>query len=564
MITFILHTHLPHVLHHGTWPHGSDWVTEAVAECYLPLLSMCDRLMKEGIRPGITFDISPILCEQLSHPDFPEVFRAYCTEHAKLAEVDKKHFVEEKNEGLAELAEYWVEWFNNAKHVFDEVYEGDIVGAFRRLQEEGAIELMTCGATHGYLPLLAEERSVDMQLHIAVEAHTRHFGRKPRGIWLPECAYRPSYPWRTYLPVSAYAVARQRDGIERFMHQYGLEYFIADEGALEHATPLGHRGPTGERTTFADTYGDVREQLEKRSSYDLYRIGGEYHDESVAVFFRNTQIAMQVWSGDTGYPGDPDYLDFHKRYFRSSHRYWRVTDNKADMQFKQLYNPQWAADRTKAHGHHFAQTLIASLLHRKSEHPTRVPTMCLPFDTELFGHWWFEGPLFLENVLRELHAHESITTRTVGEQFDAVQPAAEIALPESSWGRNGHHEVWMNPDVHWTWEKEYALEFATRMLMEKHVGAKWDDTMIRIVMNMFRQILLAQASDWQFLISTFSSREYAEQRFHSHASDAERLRDMAERYATSKKLKQADNALLDVVEKRDAIFTEELTNFLTQ
>lgn len=550
MITFVFHTHLPYVLHHGTWPHGSDWLCEAVAECYLPLLDMCDRLRAEGIRPGITFDISPVLCEQLAHPDFPAVFEVYCTEHIALADGDASTLKEQGNaEEMMGLSAYWADWYADKWKMFDTVYHRDIVGALRRLQDSGDIEIMTCGLTHGYLPLLAEEASVDMQIGLAVSSYERHFGRRPRGIWLPECAYRPAYDWRTLLPVSAYAVPRRREGIEQFLSRYGLEFFVTDQGALDQATPLRNcPAPIpapGQRV------------------FDLFRVGGEQHPETATVFTRNMMIALQVWSGQTGYPGDPDYLDFHKKYYRSALRYWRVTDNKADMQYKQPYVPQWAEQRARDHARHYVDILEVTVKH-KLGHSATPPTVCLPFDTELFGHWWFEGPVFLENVIRHIHASEFLRTTTASEQLDSVRPECVVALPESSWGRNGTHEVWMNPDVQWTWEREYKMERRLRMLVEKSPVPAWDATMQRIMLNVFRQLLLAQASDWQFLITTFSSKEYAEMRFHNHISDAEKLCDLAERYQSLKTITDEDETMLNTCEKRDGIFTSEIMGYFTR
>ncbi len=558
MVTFILHTHLPHVLHHGTWPHGSDWLCEAVAECYLPLIEMCDRLRADGIRPGITFDVSPVLCEQLAHPDFPAVFSGYCTEHAELANGDIALLREESaSEDLLRVATYWRDWYTETLDTFTAAYNSDVIGQLRRLQDEGSIELMTCGATHGYLPLLAEDASVDLQVRVAVDAHTRHFGQRPRGIWLPECAYRPRYPWRTLLPVSAYSVARMRAGTEEVLAQHGLEFFVTDEGALHTSTPLGVRGADGTRTPYHETYGAARAALDERSPFDLFRVGSPTESTGVGVFTRNMQIALQVWSGETGYPGDPDYLDFHKKYFRSSHRFWRVTDVRADMAFKQVYVPEWAKSKTATHAQHFVEILEVAAKHRLSV-TDAPPTICLPFDTELFGHWWFEGPMFLEHVLRGIHASEVLSSRTASEQLYAVNPLCEISLPESSWGKNGNDTVWMNPETSWTWEKEYQLERRMRLLFEKHPVRTWDATCARIARNAIRQLLLAQASDWQFLISTFSAKEYAEMRFHNHHADAMRCCDLLERYAVSRRFTKADATYLNECEERDGIFAEEI------
>lgn len=560
MVTIVLHTHIPHVLHHGTWPHGSDWLCEAVAECYLPLLKMCDRLVAEGIRPGITFDISPVLCEQLSHPDFPDLFDAYCKDHAELANTDADRFATDGNAEQERLARGWSLWYLKKCEEFGDDYKSDIVGAFRRLQDTGAIEILTCGVTHGYLPLLAEDASVDLQVRLAVANYKRHFGKHPRGIWLPECAYRPAYPWRTLLPVAAYSVARMRAGVEQTLVANNLEYFITDEGALAASTPLGMAVGKG-AMAYSEMDGLEKRLLDDRTPMQVYRVASNLDAESVAVFTRNRTIALQVWSGDTGYPGDPDYLDFHKKYFQSALRYWRVTDNKADMQYKQLYVPEWAEKRAVEHAKHYTEILEITARYYQDEYG-KEPTLCLPFDTELFGHWWFEGPLFLEHVLRNIHASIHLSTRTTSEQHDTVMPRLVVALPESSWGKNGNHDVWMNPEVQWTWEKEYLLERRVRMLIEKHRSASWDPIMRRLILNTFRQMLLAQSSDWQFLISTFSSKEYAQMRFHNHATDAMTLADSAERYAVSGNLSAKEQATLEACEARDTLLQNELDLYL--
>ncbi|MCX6139897.1 MAG: DUF1957 domain-containing protein, partial [Candidatus Kapabacteria bacterium] len=481
-------------------------------------------------------DISPVLCEQLSHPDFPSVFERYCEEHGELARVDRSHMEQEgAPDEIMHLTDVWEKWYATCWADFSGPYNSDIVGQFKRLQDAGAIEIMTCGVTHGYLPLIAEDASVDLQVELAVRSYVHRFGRRPRGIWLPECAYRPSYPWRTLLQVSSYAVARKRDGVEQVLARHGLDFFVTDEGALDGAKPIGVRGPDGARTSYEESYGVAREILDEKSVFDLFRVSATDHGESAAIFTRHMQIALQVWSGESGYPGDPDYLDFHKKYFRSALRYWRVTDVKGDMGMKQPYVPEWAENKAKSHALHFLNILEVALKHRMAT-TDRLPTLCLPFDTELFGHWWFEGPAFLENVLRGIHASPFLSTTTASEQLDKVLPACEIALPESSWGKNGNDSVWMNPENQWTWEKEYQLERRMRLLFEKHPVRTWDATMRRIAKNAIRQLLLLQASDWQFLISTFSAKEYAEMRFHNHLEDARRLCDLVERYGVSRKL----------------------------
>lgn len=523
---------------------------------------MCRRLQAEGIRPGITFDISPVLCEQLAHRDFGPLFTDYCKNHIALATADRDQFEADNAEQLIiDQAEFWIAWYEDVLEAFTNEFGCQILPALHDLQEQGAIEIMTCGATHGFFPLLAEDSSIELQVDLAVRSYRKYFGKPPRGIWLPECAYRPAYPWRTYLPVYAYSRERNRQGIEQILQRYGLHYFVTDEGALRDSQPIGVRGPDGYRTPYHETYGELRKELDVRSPYNVYNVSGHAHHDRVSVLTRHMNIALQVWSGQTGYPGDPDYLDFHKKYHSSALRYWRVTDSTADMQYKQVYVPAWAQSRTASHARHFVDILEATVTARLAK-TGHEPTICLPFDTELFGHWWFEGPMFMEHVLRGIHASTVLATRTASEQIDHAQPMCEIALPESSWGKDGNDSVWMNNDTKWTWEAEYSLERRLTLLLEKHPMRIWDDTMRRIGRSIFCELLLLQSSDWQFLITNWTARDYAEMRFHNHLHDMRRCCELFERYAVTRVLLEDDIAYIEQLEQRDGIFTEELNLYL--
>ena len=191
--TLVLHTHLPWVLHHGRWPHGSDWLCEAVAECYLPLLGVLEPRARAGTSLGITLGMSPVLCEQLAHPDFAAEFRAYLAHRRAAGAEDTQRFTAEARPREAALARRWVRFYGEVHAAWSA--DPDLLARFSRLERLGAIELITTAATHAYLPLLATTAAVRRQVAIARQSHARHFGRDPRGFWLPECAYRPDGPW---------------------------------------------------------------------------------------------------------------------------------------------------------------------------------------------------------------------------------------------------------------------------------------------------------------------------------------------------------------------------------
>lgn len=549
-----LHTHLPYVLHHGNWPHGSDWLCEAVAECYIPLLNAFYELTAEGIAPNVTIDISPILCEQLEHKDFAHLFDEYCNTKIRLAGEDAKYFRKHSADPhQVYLAVYWQEWYAKRKQEFHDVYRGSIVSALRHLQNNGLIEVITCAATHGYAPLLGDDKSIGLQFKAAVDNYEKYFGRKPRGTWLPECAYRPSYPWKTYLPVQYYNTMRLRPGIEEALSDAGLEYFFVDQPSVTSAKTIGflEYTPTG-AIAMKQFFG-----VTDKSPMRLFNVKSEQSAglKTAVAFARHQKIAMQVWSGESGYPGDPAYLDFHKKHFSSALRYWRVTDNKADMMYKLLYSPDWVGERINLHAYHFIKSIENALVSYRAT--TGKPGLvCTPFDTELFGHWWFEGPRFIKAVLRGLHQSPFVNAVTASQHLKAAHPTEVISMPESTWGRGNHHDVWMSDDTKWTWQAIYTDELRFRKLLEEHAPSDLKPLARRILLQAMRELMLLQSSDWQFLISTFSAKDYAEQRFASHHSDFNLLCDMALRYINKSKLSKEDKVALEEIEERNPVFPE--------
>ena len=221
--TIVLHTHLPWVLHHSRWPHGSDWLCEAVAECYLPLLRVLEPRAARGRSLGITIDVTPVLCDQLEHPDLAAEFAHYCGHKRAAAEVDARRFARHGADREAAQARFWIEFYARALAEFPA--RGGIVRRLRVLEEAGAIEIAASAATHGYLPLLGTPGAVARQVAVAVDRHRRHFGRAPRGFWLPECAYRPAGRWQS--PLRAADAEAWRPGLESFLAARGVEHLDA-------------------------------------------------------------------------------------------------------------------------------------------------------------------------------------------------------------------------------------------------------------------------------------------------------------------------------------------------
>ena len=525
--TFILHSHLPYVLYHGQWPHGMDWLFEAAAETYIPLLNAFNLLIQKSITPNVTIGITPVLAEQLSSPAFGDGFIAYLTQNIEASRVDIDDFSRRGEKEMERLAKGWEAFYLEGLTSFTEKYNKDILGEFKRLYFENAIEIITCAATHGYLPLLGYDEAVSAQVKLGVETFEKHFGKKPRGIWLPECAYRPSYPWE--FPVEDTGKGYMRKGIEEFLHDSGIDYFIIDSHLLEGGKAIG---------AYLDRFGGLREIWERyisevpdtavdepHSPYEPHLISSTGGLRTASVFTRDPKSALVVWSGEHGYPGDGNYLDFHKKHFPGGNRYWKVTGPKVDLGEKELYNPDLIPERLKENARHFAG-LVKKTLHQYQEEHGRPGIVTSPYDTELFGHWWFEGPWFIYEVIKELSRDSSVKMVTLSQYLKENPPEKVISIPEGSWGEGGFHWVWFNDWTKWTWKHIFEAEKMMIGLVNENKDTK-DPGLLRVLTQMGRELLLMESSDWQFLISTWSARDYAQMRFSEHVGDFMKLADIA-------------------------------------
>ena len=549
-LVFTLHTHIPFVLNHGRWPHGSEWLSEAAVECYLPLLGMLDQLTRDDVGASVTINISPILCEQLASPVFQEEMAAFFDQRLRSCGDARRHFADTHQDDLAALCEYWRATYEARLRAFDEM-DGDVLARFRWLADRGTVELVSTAATHGYFPLLGRDESLDLQLRTAIDTHARHFGRPPRGIWLPECAYRPRYQWTPPVGPRSGKVRYRRRGMEELLLAHGLEYFFTDIHLVRGGQALSaYRDYFPRLRAVTGQEGEFRRR-EGRSPYSPYRVASRGGTGDAVAFVRDPETALQVWSRDAGYPGDEWYLEFHKRHFPGGLRFWRVTHPKGNLADKQVYVPERAKARTRDHAAHFT-ALVSEVLTRYAGEAGRPGELCSPFDTELFGHWWHEGPVWLDQVLRGLGA-AGIVPVTAGEYLAEHVPGGPITLLEGSWGEGGDHRVWLNKDTAWTWETVYQAE---EDLWEFVSRAAWRQSPLlrRIVAQLGREMLLVQASDWQFLITTWAARNYAEARFSEHYADFTRLLELARRVEGGGTLSWEEDELLVGKEAQDFCF----------
>jgi 1,4-alpha-glucan branching enzyme len=523
-LVLVLHGHIPDVLGHGTWPHGANWLYEAVAETYQPFLIAAERLLEAGIPLKATVGMTPVLSEQLVDPRFAPGFDAYLAQRARAAGEDGERLSAGGDASAVSIASFWSAFYGGLRADFAR-RSGDLTASFRRLAERGALEMIASAATHGFLPLLPNDRAIDRQLDAGLAAHRRHFGRDAHGIWLPECAYRPGGPWTS--PADGHV--ENRCGLEEFLAERGLKYFFVET----HLVTGGRHVPA---------YGGEVDLPESGGTpYRIHAVRAT-HGERVGVFARDPLSSQQVWSGKVGYPGDGRYLEFHKKRAPSGHRYWRVTHSSVDLGDKLPYERAAVAGALASHADHFVKLLESAPAFPGGE----APVVVAMFDFELFGHWWFEGVDFLEAVFRRLAGSERVVPRTASEALAASPTPAILRLPPGTWGRGGDFQVWWNEHTIPYWREVDAVERALEAFEERREAIPPP-----LFAALERQALLLQSSDWPFLIDNEVSKDYAESRIREHVEDFWHLARMADSGLV-------DDAAFDAIADRDRVFEREL------
>ncbi|HRP07651.1 MAG TPA: DUF1957 domain-containing protein [Gemmatimonadales bacterium] len=502
-----LHSHLPWVLHHGRWPHGSDWISEATLDTYLPLLALLDRAERDGIATPFTIGITPILAAQLAHPSYRKEVGDYFTHRLETIAEAPESLRATGDDDLLPLVPFWRKHVK-ALHDLWEQLDGDLISAFRHHADAGRIELISSAATHGFLPLLARDESIRLQLLVGRAEHLRHFGDLPRGCWLPECAYRPAGAWNPWPGASAQP---NRVGIEEHLRYAGLRWVTVDPHIVEAGHALspyaGGEATTGdERATTSDT----------RSPYRAYRMAPvPARGRPVDILVRDPEATAQVWSRHGGYPGDGRYLEFHKIRYPGGLKFWRVTNPEADLGAKEPYRPEDAFDAVRWHADHFRDVLrdVASRA------DTGDTTIVAPFDTELFGHWWFEGVDWLGELFAGFDG--GVLRPVSGSAMLAdAPPATAVEMRAGSWGKDGDFSMWLSDQVAWTWQRLWPLE---ERFWNAVPHALEHQAVTPVLEQAARELLLAQSSDWQFIISTGAAGDYATKRFTEHCDALESL-----------------------------------------
>jgi len=512
--SLVLHAHLPFVRHpEDPTVMEEQWLYEAITGTYLPLLQMFEGLVADGVGFRCTISLSPPLITMLTDDLLKERYADHLDDLILLAEKEMERTrPEPQYHRLAEM--YWHR-FQNLRHTY-RCHEGNLLQAFRKLQDKGVLEVITATATHGFFPLLDRNwAALRAQVHTAADLYEKHFGRRTLGIWLGECGYVP--------------------GADELMREAGIRYF------------------------FVDTHGIL--YADRRPAYGVY--GPLYCPTGVAAFGRDTESSEQVWSAKHGYPGDPHYRDFYRdigfdlpmdyikphihpegHRMATGFKYHAITHDK--LHDKWVYDPDIAVGKAGLHASHFrgnmqkqAQRLRASM--------DRPPIIVSPYDAELYGHWWYEGPMFLGNVFRQIaFDQDELTAITPGDYLER-HPTNQVATPcASSWGLKGYNEQWCNESNAWTWRHVHVA--AERMI---EIARRYTNTsnkaMDRALKQAARELLLAQSSDWQFIMSTGTTVPYATRRFNEHIVRFTKL------YEDIKK-GTVDEPFLASVEAQDNIF----------
>jgi 1,4-alpha-glucan branching enzyme len=551
-LCLVLHGHLPYVLHHGNWPHGESWLYEGAAETYLPLLELLDECADKNIRAGITIGLTPVLLEQLAHDHFKTGFGKYLNERMALARHDAAEFTRTRQPELTALAHRWEKWYADRLAYFEKINR-NIPAAFAGHFQHDRIEILTSAATHAYLPLLAEDASLTAQLAIGSSISAKHLGKKPAGIWLPECAYRPEIS--AWQPPVLYDHPRHRPGMETLLASQHLSHFFIDNHLISQAKPLAITDETGTRpTSEALLFWDNRRGWGTPLDPVAVASIASTNTPTVHAFARHPRVSEQVWSAVTGYPGADAYLEFHRKHGDHGLRYHRVTSHHTPLMEKQPYDPAQTPGKTYEQAQHFCGVL-REVLADYTKQTGRVGTITASFDAELFGHWWFEGLQFLRDVLLTLVHDGTVEVLTSAAALEKSTVDKVVHLPEGSWGEGGHHHVWLNDHTRWLWETEYRAERRFAQLLAE-LPWRTHPKLEIMLQKAARELLLLQSSDWPFAIHSAAAADYGIARFALHHTRFDRLATLAKDLASSLPTTDVQQTELAEADAHDVIFNE--------
>jgi len=514
-LALVLHGHLPFVRHpeHEDFLE-EDWLYEAITETYIPLIWVFEKLCDEGVDFRVTMTLSPTLISMLTDPLLQD---RYIKHINRLVELSYREIERTRWQGqFNNLALMYNSEFQRARDTFGR-YNRNLITAFKNFQDAGKLEIITCGATHGYFPLMDVCReSVRAQVKVAVAHYESVFGRKPRGIWLPECGYQP--------------------GHDEIFKEAGLKYFFTDSHGILHGTPRPKYG------VFAPVY---------------------CKGSQVACFSRDLESSKQVWSSIEGYPGDYNYREFYRDigfdleydYIRpyihpdgvrinTGMKYYRITGSG---NHKEPYVPEWAKDKAAEHAGNFLFNRQRQVEHL-NDFLQKKPILVSPYDAELFGHWWYEGPEWLDFLIRKTVFDQDEIRLTTAPEYLAENPRNQVTTPSmSSWGWKGYSEMWLQGSNDWAYR--HLHEASCRMTELARSYRDSSGIQRRALNQSLRELLLAQSSDWGFIMGTGTHTSYAVKRTKDHLLRFNRLYDDI-------KSNSLDESWLGDIEYKDNIFPQ--------
>jgi 1,4-alpha-glucan branching enzyme len=514
----VLHAHLPYV-RHPEYPEflEEDWFFEALTETYVPLVGVLDRLLDDGVEYRLTMTLSPPLLSMMTDELLVSRYHRHLD---RLVDLSYREIArtEREDRRFLDLAHFYRYEFERVREIFRGRYGSNLVSAFKKHRDAGRLEIITSGATHGFLPLMESvPEAVRAQVQVAVSHYRRLLDRAPDGIWLPECAYYP--------------------GVEAYLKDEGLRYSFLEAHGLEDAHPQPRFGVHA----------------------PIASPGG------IVFFGRDLESSRQVWSSEAGYPGDHDYREFYKDvgwelpfdYLRDllpdgirknvGIKYYRVT-GKVGLGDKQPYVRAWALEKAASHAGNFLQNRQKQIEHLAGA-TGRRPIVVSPYDAELFGHWWFEGPDFLDFLFRKMHFDQDTVKPTTPLQYLEIEPELDVVQPPMcTWGAHGYAEVWLNPGNDWIYPH---LDVAAERMVALARRFEHPSALERRALDQAaRELLLAQASDWAFIMKTGTTVEYANRKTRDHIARFDYLyRALSGRCAL-------EESIVREFEARDNIFPE--------
>ncbi|MBI5640466.1 MAG: DUF1957 domain-containing protein, partial [Nitrospirae bacterium] len=456
---------------------------EAITDTYIPLLNILENLLNDRIDFRITLSLTPTLLEMFNDS---LLISRYQRHMDNLIELTEKEVFRTRNDvRFNPVVRMYLRKFLDTKRRFEYTYSRDLTAAFRSLYDSGRIELITSAATHAYLPaIITEYSAARAQILIGAESFQKNFSSRANGIWLPECGYTP--------------------GLDPLLKDAGLNFFFLEShGLLNETAKYGH-----------SIYAPVKTPA------------------GIVAFSRDAESSKQVWSAWEGYPGDPDYRDFYRDigfdqdldylrpYLPDSMRtftglkYFRIT-GKTDN--KEPYVPEKAVAKAAMHAGHFVKSRRdqALQLHEKLK---IKPLITAAYDAELFGHWWFEGPAWLDMMFRKGASGRMPFRFITPSEYIAEGRGLETAAPSvSSWGSRGYSSTWIAPENSWIYRHLNRAARQMTRLAQENPGAK--GLLKRSLNQSARELLLSQASDWAFMMKKESASAFATAKFNEHLSN---------------------------------------------